>query len=524
MKELAEQLNQDCWAYARYMLPEFMFGDIHRDVLQEMGKEDRHQESPNLLVLIPRDHLKSVMLAVYATWRIARNPAYTILYITADEDLGRLQMSFMQNIFESERFRSIYPDHFYKEGGRRDKWTSMSLNVDHPLRTRLNIRDETIAVKTIKAGKTGRHPDEIMYDDLVVPENAYTRLGRKEVRQGAAQAVSLNKTNSLMTGVGTTYHPQDQYAVWGEASYPRYDENREYLGEFPLWKIITHKVETQGDGLGEYLWPRVFSPSLKQWFGWDIASISRKKAEYQSNGESAAFYAQYYMEPNDPTSHRIKSDQFQYYNPSKVEYRDNQWFYDSKPLRIGCFLDVAITDAASRNARKADYTALAVVGVCPEGFYYILDLVQFQTDKRSVYYDEVIKLYRTWKFKKVNIELENAGKLLAEAIKDMIRKDGYSLIVDGKPAPRGISKFERHASITVPKYENGSVFHRKGGWTPELEEQIMKERPAHDDLLDVVTAALETLKPPPAHSVYAGERGSNVRQIAAHSRFGGRRR
>lgn len=520
---LAEALNENCWAFARYMLPDFMFGDIHKSVLQEMGREDRHSDAPNLLVLIPRDHLKSVMLAVYATWRVARNPAYTILYITADEDLGRLQMSFMQNIFESDRFKEIYPDHFYKENGRRDKWTSMALNVDHPRRTELNIRDETIAVKTIKSGKTGRHPDEIMYDDLVVPENAYTALGRKEVRQGAAQAVSLNKTNSLMTGVGTTYHPQDQYAVWGEASYPRYDEDREYIGDFPLWKIITHKVESQGDGLGEYLWPRVFSPSLKQWFGWDISSISRKKAEYISNGENAAFYAQYYMEPNDPSSHRIKSDQFQYFNPGKVEYKGGDWYYAGKKLRIGCFLDVAVTDAASRNARKADYTALAVVGVDPDGFYYILELNQFQTDKRQVYYDNIIEMYRTWKFKKVHIELENAGKLLGEALKDMIRKDGYSLVVDGKPAPRGISKFERHASITVPKYENGSVLHRKGGWTPELEEQIMKERPAHDDLLDVVTAALDILKPPASNDMFVTNEEARV-VVPAHNRFGGRRR
>lgn len=522
-EQLTQLLNQDCWAYARYMLPDFMFGDIHKEILQKMGNEERHQESPNLLVLIPRDHLKSVMLAVYATWRVARNPAYTILYITADEDLGRLQMSFMQNIFESERFKALYPEHFSKTTGRRDKWTSLSINVDHPLRTKLNIRDETIAVKTIKAGKTGRHPDEIMYDDLVVPENAYTALGRKEVRQGAAQAVSLNKTNSLMTAVGTTYHPQDQYAVWAEATYPRYDEDRDYIGDFPLWEIISHKVETQGDGLGDYLWPRVFSPSLKQWFGWDISSLSRKKAEYLSNGENAAFYAQYYMEPNDPTSHRIRSDQFQYYNPSKLESRNNDWYYDGKKLRVGCFLDVAITDAASRNARKADYTAIAVVGVSPDGYYYVLELTQFQTDQRRVYYDKIIDLYRRWGFKKVYIELENAGKLLAEALKDMIRQDGYSLVVTGKPAPRGISKHERHASITIPRYENNSVFHRKGGWTPELEEQIMKERPAHDDLLDVITNALDNLKPPPATNIYAGA-PDNVRHISAHSRFGGRRR
>ena len=521
MTELAQMLNEDCWAYARYMLPDFMFGDIHKEILSEMGNEERLSNCPNLLTLIPRDHLKSVMLATYATWRIARNPAYTILYITADEDLGRLQMSFMQNIFESEQFKQVYPEHFAREAGRRDKWTGMAINVDHPLRKELNIRDETIAVKTVKAGKTGRHPDEIMYDDLVVPENAYTEVGRREVRAGSAQAVSLAKTNSLMTAVGTTYHPADQYALWSEAEYDKYDLEGNFLGKQELWKVISHKVETQGDGRGDFLWPKTYSPRLKNWFGWDTQSIAKKKAEYVNNGEQASFYAQYYMEPNDPTSFRIKSDQFQYYNPSKLLYDkpSNSWAYSGKKISIGCYLDVAVTDAASKNARKADYTALAVVGVDQDGYYYILDLVQFQTDKRQVYYDEIIDLYRKWKFRKVNVELENAGKLLSESLKDMVRKDGYNIRITGKPAPRGISKHERHASITVPKYENGSVYHRQGGWTPELEEQIMKERPAHDDLLDVVTMALDDLRPPAMRESYNHE---HVTVLRKHPRFGGR--
>ena len=522
MNELAEMLNDDCWAYARYMLPDFMFGDIHKEVLTRMGDEQRLQDSPNLLVLIPRDHLKSVMLATYATWRVARNPAYTILYITADEDLGKLQMTFMQNIFESDNFKKVYPDHFAREGGRRDKWTGLAINVDHPLRQERNIRDETIAVKTVKAGKTGRHPDEIMYDDLVVPENAYTDVGRREVRAGSSQAVSLAKTNSLMTAVGTTYHPADQYAIWQEAEYDYYSNDGEYIDKRPLWKTITHKTEDQGDGRGTYLWPRTFSPKLKDWYGWDVRSLAKKKAEYINNGEQAAFYAQYYMEPNDPTSYRVKSDQFQYYNPAKLLYNKagNYWAYNEKRLSIICTLDVAVTDAASKNARKADFTALAVVGVDHEGYYYILDLQQFQTDKRQVYYDEIIELYRKWGFRQVEIELENAGKLLSESLKDMVRRDGYNIRINGKPAPRGISKHERHASITVPKYEQGSIYHRQGGWTPELEEQIMKERPAHDDLLDVITMALDTLKIPSERNSRTDNVVSIVRK--SHNKFGGR--
>ena len=519
--EFKELLEGDCWAFAQYVLPHFMFGDIHKKILREMGDPERHKESPNRLFLIPRDHLKSVCLATYACWRIARNPAYTILYITADEDLGRLQMSFMQNIFDSDQFRTLWPDHFEPEKGRRAKWTSLSIIADHPIREQLNIRDETIAVKTIKSGKVGRHPDEILYDDLVTPENAYTELGRKDVREGASAAVSLAKSNGLMTAVGTVYHPADQYSIWQDSTYHDYSADGEFLGEKPLWKTRLERVENAGSGTGTYLWPRVFSPELKEWFGWDIKTIMKKKAEYVSNGQGVHFYAQYYMETNDPSSHRLNQDNFQYINPRYLKPNGGQWEYSGKRLTIMAFMDVATTDAANKLAKKADYTAIAVVAIDTEGFYYVLALEQFQTDKRSVYYDQILELWKRWGFKRIYIEMENAGKIVADGIRESLRRDGYSLIVDGKSPPRGVTKFERHASITIPRYEQNIVYHTKGGWTHELEDQLIKERPAHDDLLDVMTMAIETLKKPQGAGLMI--RHSNEdRVIIANDRFGGR--
>ena len=52
----------------------------------------------------------------------------------------------------------------------------------------------------------------------------------------------------------------------------------------------------------------------------------------------------------------------------------------------------------------------------------------------------------------------------------------------------------------------------------------MKERPAHDDLLDVVTMALDKLKIPADRNKRWGNTTEQVVQLAAHSKFGGRRR
>jgi len=525
-----EQLRQvvcdDIWAYAQYVLPHYAFGDIHRDVLRDMGDSSREtgEGASNLLALIPRDHLKSVMAGVYATWKVARNPAYTILYMTADEDLGRLQMAFMKSIFEGERFRYLFPDHFDPEAGKREKWTGLAISSTHPLRKEKNVRDETIVCKTVKAGKTGRHPNEIIYDDLVVPENAYSELGRSEVRKAASQAASLissGGTGGMMTAVGTTYHLSDQYALWKSAKYEVYDDEGNWVANRPFWKVIEHKVENAGDGSGDYLWPRQITTS-GEWYGFNRQALARKKAEYELNGELTQFHAQYYMEPNDPGSHRVSADQFVYGDRKYLEYHDGVWFYSGRRLNVMAAMDTAITDAASEKAIKADYTAIVIIGHCEEGFYYILAMDQFQTDKRKVYYEHLISLWKVWEFQRVYIEMEQAGKVIAEGIKEQVRKDGYNLVVDGNNAPRGIAKHERHASITIPKYENGSVYHFKGGYTAELEEQVTKPRPAHDDLLDCVTMGIQEIKKPQKRGNFF--RKDYVSVIPASGRFGGRRR
>jgi len=51
----------------------------------------------------------------------------------------------------------------------------------------------------------------------------------------------------------------------------------------------------------------------------------------------------------------------------------------------------------------------------------------------------------------------------------------------------------------------------------------MKERPSHDDLLDVITMALDELKIP-ANRRNRWSEPEQVIQLAAHSKFGGRRR
>ena len=468
------------------------FSDIHREALEAWANPDRGVSiRPNILTLIPREHLKSVCAAIYATWRIARDPTYTILYRVADEELGKLQIGMMKNIFESDEFMKVWPDHFFPDEGRRDKWSAWAVNTDHPDRKRLNIRDESIVVKTNKSGKVGRHPQEIIFDDVVTPENVYTVNGRREVAMICAADVSLVSGVGLMTAVGTRYHDEDQYYLWETEMVDVYNDDKELTGQEHMWQVIEHVVEDKGDGTGNFLWPKEWSPITKQYHGWDTAKLATKRAGYKSAGQMAHFYAQYYMDPNDPDSHNLDRSVFQYLDRRHLEHEGGTWYYAGKELRIFAGMDTAQTDVASRGSNTADFTAIAIIGVDHEGFVYVLGTDQFQTDKKHIWWQHVKDLYQEWGFWKLIVESNGGGKFVADGLKESIRRDGLGLVVEAKPTPNDRSKVERAEAILFPRYQNGTVYHMRGGYIRELEDQVILPRPTHDDLREALVIAVD---------------------------------
>ena len=83
--DLRDLCDASLWVFARYMLPHYQFGDMHKSILDKLGADRSKQDVQNKLVMVSRDHLKSVMAAVYTVWKISKDPTYTMLYMVADE-------------------------------------------------------------------------------------------------------------------------------------------------------------------------------------------------------------------------------------------------------------------------------------------------------------------------------------------------------------------------------------------------------------------------------------------------------
>jgi predicted phage terminase large subunit-like protein len=501
--QVRKAAEADLFTFARLVNPSYVYGSVHRECFRWLQQDDLNQ-----LLLLPRGHLKSHMVAVWCAWWITRHPETTILYVSATEDLATQQLYAIKAILESDIHRRYWPDMIHPEEAKREEWNFKNIKVDHPARKAASVRDRTVAARSVGGNTTGLHCDVLVFDDLVVPDNAYTQEGRDGVQRAYSQFSSVASPGARTKVVGTRYHGKDVYHTMMTAEIDQFDPEGNIVGSTKQYEVLEKQVETDGD----FLWPRAQNVKSGKWFGFDNVTLARIRSTYFSAGERAQYYAQYYNNPEAPDDERVTSEKFQYYERKHLTSVEGVWHFKGKPLAVFAAGDIAYTDGTS-----SDYTALAVIGVDQDGYIYILELDQFKTTKYDRIYQSVERMFDKWHFRKMRIETNAGANLVVEYIKDSLRKNGKALTIEGKKSEG--EKTQRAEKILLPRYDNRTIWHYEGGWITTYEEQVTLQRPSHDDLRDAVSAAIEISKPAiKRHSTH--ESRGNL--ISFNSRFGGR--
>lgn len=510
-KEIRERALNDLYFFATLVNPGYVYGEVHKEIFAWMQEYSLFGQgeglTSNKLIMLPRAHLKSHMVATWCAWIITRHPEVTMLYVSATAGLADTQLYAIKNILSSTVYMRYFPEYINPQEGKREKWSSTMISVDHVRRRKEGIRDATVSTAGLTTNTTGWHADVIVADDLVVPENAYTEDGRESVSKKASQFTSIRNAGGFTMACGTRYHPVDIYHVWKNQYYDIYDDDGIKIDVQPVWEVKEYAVEK--DGI--FIWPRTVRPDGKA-FGFNLSVLARIRGEYT---DRVQYFAQYYNDPNDPGSDRISRDKFQYYNPRMLKKEGSRWFYNGKKLNI-----YAAVDFAFSLSKAADYTAIVVIGVDCDNNVYVLDIDRFKSDKTIEYFQHIKALHAKWRFNKLRAEVTVAQKVIVNAIKDYVKKDGLTLSVEEyRPSKTEGSKEERIAASLEHRYDNLEMWHLEGGWTAVLEEELVLARPAHDDIKDALASALG-IATPPARSASAGIKDFFSNNMS-HSRFGG---
>lgn len=503
--------EQDLEAFIHLVHPLSVLGPIHSEVIQWLTRDD---SSSHLLLLLPRDHQKSRIAAYYAAWRITKNPAIRILYVSSTSTLAVKQIKFIKDILTSPIYRRYWPEMVNEDSGSREKWTETEFSVDHPIRKTEAIRDSTVFTAGLTTSITGLHCDLSILDDLVEPGNAYTEGGREAVKNQYSQLASIEGADGEQLVVGTRYFPSDLYNDMMETKVEIYDSEGQLVEENPLFEVFMREVEDQGDGTGNFLWPRSQRKDGK-WFGFDQGILAKKKAAYRNK---TYFRAQYYNDPTDMENSPIGSELFQHYDPKLLKRFEGRWYFEGTRLNVFAAIDFAFSVR-----EKADFTSIVVVGADSQNNIFVLDVDRFKTGRISDYFAHILKMHQKWDFRKLRAEVTSAQATIVRDLKEnYIRPHGLVLsIEEHKPTRHDGTKKERINAALQPRYQNGQMWHPAGNnMTQLLEEELMSQNPVHDDMKDCLASVMDIVVVPQyGFGIISNMRPTSIPQ--PHPRFGG---
>lgn len=505
--EIREAAEASLVNFIRLVAPTRVLGACHEDVCHWWDREDAKSHQ---LLLFPRDHMKSALVAFRVAHRITVDPTLRVLYLSATSNLAQKQLSFIKNILTSPIYKRYWPEMVHDDEGKREKWTMTEISVDHPKRKEEGIRDPTIFTGGLTTSLTGLHCDIAVLDDIVVYENAYTNEGREKVKSQYSLLSSIEGANAKEWVVGTRYHPKDLYSELLEMAEDIYNDDGEIIGSDPIYEVMERAVEDVGDGTGEFLWPRQRRADGK-FFGFDRQVLAKKRAQYL---DKTQYRAQYYNDPSDPDTRPVDYDKFQYYAKEHLTNTGGVWYYRDRRLNVFASIDFAYS-----KRKKADFTAIVVIGVDFENNVYVLDIDRFKTDKISEYYEHILEMLNRWDFRKLRAEVTAAQAAIVQELKNSyIKPNGLMLKVEEfRPTRHQGSKEERIAAILEPRYDNLSIYHYKGGNCQLLEEELVTNNPPHDDIKDALAACIETAVKPSTNFLNRKTHGN----VIYNTRFGG---
>ena len=497
--------ESDLVTFIKLVAPEQVLGQCHEDVCNWWTREDAKSHQ---LLLFPRDHGKSRLIAYRVAWELTKNPTLRILYISATANLAEKQLGFIKGILTSEIYRRYWPDHVNADEGKRTRWTNSEIMLDHPLRKKENVRDPSVFTGGLTTSLTGLHCDIAVLDDVVVYENAYTGEGRNKVKSQYSLLSSIEGAEAKEWVVGTRYHPADLYNDLLQMTEDLYDEDGNKVGEDNIYEIFEKPVESNGDGTGEFLWPRSQRKDGK-WFGFDMKILAKKRGQYLDKGQ---FRAQYYNDPSDPDNVPVGSDKFQYYERKHIKEENGYLYYRDNRLNV-----FAAVDFAFSLGKRADYTAIVVIGIDADNNVYVLDIDRFRTDRISDYFEHILHLSNKWNFRKLRAETTVAQMAIVKQLKELIKQHGLAISIDEfRPNKGQGNKQERISSVLEPRYDNMGIWHYRGGNTQILEEELSSRNPPHDDVIDALAAVVD-MAVKPARAI----RRSKDNVVQFNSRFGG---
>ncbi|MGQ9847427.1 MAG: hypothetical protein ACUVQP_08015 [Bacteroidales bacterium] len=406
------------------------------------------------LALVPRHHLKTTLgNYVYSVQQILLNPAITILLVSSAWNLAQDFLAAIKKILESPIIENNY--------GRfvGDVWNVEKIIVAPAVNS---LSDNTFTIETmgVDKGKTSKHYDIIIVDDIVERNNVESERDRQHVLRVFKDLFSLlKKPDGKMLVLGTRWHEDDLY-------------NHIINNMGDTFKIFHRSCFVYPDGTPCFDWDEPKrQPIYPKKFTNEALDYERKYilGDY-------AFSLQMMNNPQANKSRYLKFDDIVFFT---LDEEKN--IYDK--LQSGTIPQeqlAIIVDPSSTIGRLNDFTAIVAFWY-DNHFLNLVDAVKFQAEPHTVVEAIVAMVLKTRIY---NVYIEKGA--LESGIAYYLEQRLAELGLSDKVFVEGIShegKRKETRILSIEPYLRRKQFR-------SIRNRFMKIRPNDNDVTDVIQVEL----------------------------------
>jgi predicted phage terminase large subunit-like protein len=363
--------------------------------------------------------------------------------------------------FEDNTFlKSLFHEILYQNPkSEAPKW---SLDGGIRVKRKTNPKKETVEAYGLVDGQpTSKHFSLLVYDDVVTLESVSTPEQIKKTTAALGMSSNLGAKGGAERFIGTRYHLFDTYAE---------------LMKNEVVKPRIYKATKSGVYPGEPVFLTEEELALKR----------KKQGPYIFNTQML----------QDPVA-------------DKAMGFKQEWLRDYESIKPTGFNIYILADPANSKKKSSDYTVFNVIGLGPDGNYYLLDAVRDRLNlpERA---KKLFELHRKWNPKAVGYE-QYGMQADVEHIKHEMKTQNYRFEITELGG--SMSKEDRIRQL-VPVYDQKRFYLPKflrfvnyEGKSIDYVKEFIEEEytafpvSAHDDMLDcqarIIDPALNAVFPKP---------------------------
>jgi len=402
-------------------------------------------EDTKVAIAAPREHAKSTAIthALILSAVCSRKKSFVLLVSDtegqASEFLGDIKAELTGNelLKETWGIDSIL----------KDTETNIICRFKDGEQFRITAKGSMQKVRGLKW--RGKRPDLIVGDDLENDDIVMSQERRAKFQRWFQNAlIPCGSDTCWYRMVGTILHA---------------DSMLQRLLDAPSWKSL--RYEAHNPDFSEILWPEQ----------WPKERLLARRQEYleQNNPEG---YAQEYLN-----------------RPIAIEnlFFNKDYFIDFEREGNKALLPnleyFAAADFAISEKEKADYTAILVGGMSPEGILHVVDARRGRWDADAII-SELIAVQKMWHPKIFTFETAKIDKSLRPFLeRECRRQKVFDMNID--PVTPTQSKTMRARSIQAMHKSGGVRYDKEASWYPDFEAELMMvadsgPRGKHDDFFD----------------------------------------